>query len=95
MSSQDLLVPPPESEKDPRSDQQKELWDVTVDGLKGFLPGLVEEVFPPPAPKEAQNEADEPVAQKMEHEREKENGDVPPASSATPKLEQTESTSKA
>jgi len=92
MSSQDLIVPPPDSEKDPRSDQQRELWDVTVDGLKGFLPGMVEEIFPAAAPKEEQKKADEPVTQGREHE--KEDGNMPPAS-ATPKLEQLNDASEA
>ena len=90
MSSADLLVPPPDSEKDPRSDQQRELWTVTVDGLMGFLPGLVEDVFPPPAERSKEQVSDSaPSEQQQQQQQEKLNGDAPSAS-GTPKLEQGE-----
>jgi len=93
MSSADLLVPSPDSEKDPRSDQQRELWAVTVDGLKSFLPGLVEEIFPPPdeRPNEGTKESQ---PSELYQQEEKLDGSVPSAS-VTPRLEQGEAVTEA
>ncbi|KAF8606445.1 Sec7-domain-containing protein [Ceratobasidium sp. AG-I] len=48
MNASGLLVPP--ETPDTRSELQQELWQDTVDKIERFLPGFMEEVFPPPPP---------------------------------------------
>jgi brefeldin A-resistance guanine nucleotide exchange factor 1 len=51
MSSGGYVCPPPAAgEEDERTDVQKKLWMETVERLGKFLPGLMEEIFPPPPP---------------------------------------------
>lgn len=52
MSASGLLLPPPppsQAEQDTRTPAQAALWAVTSDRLQRFLPGLMDEVFAPPA----------------------------------------------
>jgi brefeldin A-resistance guanine nucleotide exchange factor 1 len=44
------LVVPPRGEPDTRTEEQKDLWDVTYKTVEHFLPGFTKAVFPPPPP---------------------------------------------
>jgi brefeldin A-resistance guanine nucleotide exchange factor 1 len=51
MNANGLLVPPERTET--RSESQQELWQVTHARIEQFLPGFMEELFPPPPPEPA------------------------------------------
>jgi brefeldin A-resistance guanine nucleotide exchange factor 1 len=48
MNANGLLVPPQRPET--RSEPQQELWQDTCAKIDQFLPGFMEELFPPPPP---------------------------------------------
>lgn len=48
MNASGVLIPPPTPET--RTELQQELWHDTVLRIEEFLPGLMEELFPPPPP---------------------------------------------
>lgn len=62
MNASGLLVQP--ESPDTRSELQQELWQDTVDKIERFLPGFMEELFPPPPPQpEPTPQAAEPAPQ--------------------------------
>lgn len=56
MNASGVLIPP--STPETRTELQQELWQDTVLRIEEFLPGLMDELFPPPPPEpEPQPEA--------------------------------------
>lgn len=50
MNAAGMLVPHPPTTEDTRSEQQRQLWEVTRERMEKFLPGLLESVVPAPEP---------------------------------------------